>query len=447
MTAPSDSLVNAEPSDAKQPIRKGLVLFGLVGLLGLIALASTLPAIFTQDEQPVEQAAKPLNTEANADELQRRLNALSKAEQDRIAANPQPTLTASVSTPTGDITPVKPAESSDRVIRTPLPPGLGAQGSERQASPRAVPEPNPEIDSAGRSSAPIAFDAPNPELVRQGREAANRTVEARVQELIGKDSPRQQQTLRELTRPEPAVQSAPHAPDSGLASLLGLGGSQGRPVLQSNKAWLDERASQSGSKTAIKAYRVSNPYTLLQGKVIEAVLTRSISTEVPGEVTACSTVAVYDSISSEHLLIPRGSCFYGAYNADVRDGQSRLMFAFNRLTLPDGTSVDLQASQGADSQGTAGIAGDVNNHYLKRFTSGFFLAFLANRVERNEPSPNTGGATGAKTAAGQILVEVSRDSLDRTRTLQPTISVSKGTRLNVLVNRDIEFDAPYGRGN
>jgi type IV secretory pathway VirB10-like protein len=180
--------------------------------------------------------------------------------------------------------------------------------------------------------------------------------------------------------------------------------------------------------------------------VLPAVLGRDLNTDLPGEVTAITTEDVYDSLASRHLLIPKGSVLSGKYSNAIRSGQERILFAFTRITLPDGSGIDLPGFGGADQAGAAGVEGAVNNHFFKQFASSLLVAFLANRVERDRASPSiVAGSTqgGAVSAAGQVLVDVSRSILDRNKSIEPTITVAKGSRLLVEVTRDIEFPAAW----
>ncbi|WP_348246333.1 TrbI/VirB10 family protein, partial [Salmonella enterica] len=77
------------------------------------------------------------------------------------------------------------------------------------------------------------------------------------------------------------------------------------------------------------------------------------------------------------LLIPMGSVLVGKYNSDVNVGQSRVMFGFERLILPNGYSFDLPAASGSDLAGASGMTGAVDNHFFKMFGSSLLIALLA----------------------------------------------------------------------
>jgi type IV secretory pathway VirB10-like protein len=211
-----------------------------------------------------------------------------------------------------------------------------------------------------------------------------------------------------------------------------------------DRDWLKEY-SQLKPTRAITPMRVKNPFTLIQGKVIPAVLGKTLNSDLPGDITAFTTMDIWDSLSGKNLLIPKGSMLVGEYSNRVRPGQDRLMFAFSRIVLPNGISFDLPGNKGEDQTGASGVSGDVNNHYFKRFTSGILIALLADKLEsgNTQPVTNIGTTGGPNTAAGKVLSEIATADLGRNKDIPPTITVPKGTRINVQVSADMEFPSPY----
>jgi type IV secretion system protein VirB10 len=130
----------------------------------------------------------------------------------------------------------------------------------------------------------------------------------------------------------------------------------------------------------------------------------------------------------------------------VKIGQARILFAFERLILPDGTSFDLPPAPGSDLRGAAGIGGEVNNHFLKMFASSFFIAVLADKTSAPTGVTTIGNEGGGiKGAAGEVLVDVSKSILDRNKVIPPTITVRQGERINVEVVSDMVFPRAYNR--
>lgn len=213
-----------------------------------------------------------------------------------------------------------------------------------------------------------------------------------------------------------------------------------------SEMWLGQGASTNRRAQTLYPYAPSGRYVLTQGKTIPAVLLRSLNTDLPCEISARSLVDVYDSLVGNTLLLPAGSEFVGKCSSTTSAGQSRILFAFQRVILPNGKSFQLPNAMGMDKTGASGLDADVNNHFFKMFASSFFVAFLADRAERNVPANNSligGGGGGARSAAGEVLVDVSRRILDRNKSIQPTLTVDAGARFNVNVAADMDFLEPY----
>lgn len=232
-----------------------------------------------------------------------------------------------------------------------------------------------------------------------------------------------------------------------LGSRIGAGPSMTpQSSLTGNRQWLNEYAQEGNLRTseAIKSYPTTSKFTLHQGKVIPAVLGRKLNSDLPGEVTAYVSQDVYDSLGNGSLLIPKGSSLVGRYNSEVRIGQDRMLFAFQRLIMPNGRSFDLPVAQASDMTGASGVEGDVNNHFFKMFATSFLIAWSANQVA--QPSNVTiNGSAAPQNPAGQILVDIGRTVLQRNTSIPPTITLDQGTRINVQVAKDMEFPGPYKR--
>jgi type IV secretory pathway VirB10-like protein len=183
---------------------------------------------------------------------------------------------------------------------------------------------------------------------------------------------------------------------------------------------------------------------LLEGTVIPAVLLTAINSDLPGTLVAQVTQDIWDSVHGRYLLVPKGTRLVGDYNADVRPGQERVLAAFRRLILPNGSSVDLLGTQATDAQGRSGLHDRVDRHFAEMFGASFIVAGLAALVPRRAPQPATvivlpGSAAGASSAlasaAGSVLVETSRAILGRAQNIPPTLLIRQGHRFSLTVQR------------
>lgn len=199
--------------------------------------------------------------------------------------------------------------------------------------------------------------------------------------------------------------------------------------------------------TSAQVVPLESEYVLFQGDVIPAVLQTPIQSDLLGQVTALVTSDIYDSLLKRHLLVPKGTKLVGLYSNDLRSGQERILTAFNRMILPDGRSVLLGGMSAADEIGHSGLEGETNHHFLRRFGSQFLVASLAYLIgkddERNVTIVNNANGT-ATDAAGQILIDISRKTLEKDFDIPPTIVIPAGQRFNIMVNRDIVIEPQRG---
>ena len=108
-----------------------------------------------------------------------------------------------------------------------------------------------------------------------------------------------------------------------------------------------------------------SPYQLMAGTVIAASLVTGLNSDLPGFVIAQVTEHVYDTVSGRHLLIPQGSRLVGKYDNIVAFGQERALVVWQRIILPDGSSIVIDNLPATDTGGYAGLADEVDLHTWK----------------------------------------------------------------------------------
>ncbi len=221
-----------------------------------------------------------------------------------------------------------------------------------------------------------------------------------------------------------------------------------------NLAYLNNAYKASGAEKA-KASIVNNlESTIVQGKIIEAVLETAINTDLPGTIRAMISRNVYAE-SGRKVMIPKGSRLIGTYSTSIMRGQRRVLIAWTRVIRPDGVDIQI-GSQAVDALGRAGMEGAVDNKYMEVFSTAILtsmvslgVAVLGDAVTSGDSTSttNTDGSntsTGSAGAAavgqaaanvGNIANQIIKDSLDA----RPTITIDQGTRINVFVNRDLTF--------
>lgn len=188
--------------------------------------------------------------------------------------------------------------------------------------------------------------------------------------------------------------------------------------------------------------------TVNTGFVIPATLITGVNSDLPGHLIGQVSQNVYDTATGKYLLIPQGTKLFGIYNSGIMFGQERVMVAWNRLVYPDGRTLDLGQMAGSDMGGYSGFTDQVNNHYWKLFKSAFLLSMVTASVTYTDnkyvnDKDTTSASSAMAEALGNELGSVTTELIRKHMNVAPTIEIRSGYRFNVIVNKDISFNAPY----
>lgn len=182
----------------------------------------------------------------------------------------------------------------------------------------------------------------------------------------------------------------------------------------------------------------ASPYQVMAGTILAASLLTGINSDLPGFVTAQITENVYDSVTGSHLLIPQGARLLGRYDSVVAFGQERALVVWNRILLPDGSSIVIDNLPATDRAGYAGLEDKVDFHTW-RLIKGIGLSTLLNVGTELAASGEDDsdleralreGTQDGVSRAGERIVE-------RNLNVQPTIKIRPGWPLRVIVHKDL----------
>lgn len=179
------------------------------------------------------------------------------------------------------------------------------------------------------------------------------------------------------------------------------------------------------------------PYLLQAGSVIPASLLTAVNSDLPGRVIAQVSVPVYDSVIGDHLLIPQGARIIGTYSSQASYGDSRVFLSWDRLLMPDGSSLDLPQMAATDAAGSAGLDARVDNRLGRvggAIAISAVLSILANEAENTSDGRFT---RSLGDAAAQEAARTGSRIVGRELNLRPTLRVPAGAPVRVLVTDDI----------
>jgi type IV secretion system protein VirB10 len=188
----------------------------------------------------------------------------------------------------------------------------------------------------------------------------------------------------------------------------------------------------------------ASPFQVLAGDVIAAALVTGLDSDLPGLVTAQVSQNVYDTVSGRYLLIPQGARLIGEYDSDVAFGQRRVLLAWRRLILPDGSSVQLDNLPAADTSGHAGLQDEVDFHADRLFKSAALSTLLGVGAQLSLGDEDSPVGRAVRRSLEQTASQAGQQITNRQLEVAPTLKVRPGWPLRVLVHKDLTL-RPWGR--
>jgi type IV secretion system protein VirB10 len=183
-----------------------------------------------------------------------------------------------------------------------------------------------------------------------------------------------------------------------------------------------------------------SPYELKAGTVIPAALLTAVDSEREGRVMAVVTENVFDTVSGSYLLIPQGARLLGRYNGDQTYGERRAYLVWERVVFADGRSLTLNKEPGVDSAGAGGVTGRVDRRLGQLVIASLFSGAITTLGEaaRRDGKGKSGSLLGdAGDAASIEAARVGGRLIDRELDVKPTIRIGQGSRVQVLLTRDL----------
>jgi type IV secretory pathway VirB10-like protein len=134
------------------------------------------------------------------------------------------------------------------------------------------------------------------------------------------------------------------------------------PGNQQRKADFLASKDPTGDINPHRLVRPVSPYTLTAGSIIAASLITGLNSDLPWLITAQVTENAYDSATGHILLVPQGARLIGSYDSVVAYGQSWALMVWQRIVLPNGSSIRIDNVPTTDMAGYAGLSDKVDAH-------------------------------------------------------------------------------------
>jgi len=181
----------------------------------------------------------------------------------------------------------------------------------------------------------------------------------------------------------------------------------------------------------------ASPYQVMAGTIIAASLITGINSDLPGSVIAQMTENVYDTPTGAYLLIPQGSRMIGTYDSVIAFGQERALVVWQRIIMPDGSSIVIENLPGTDTAGYAGLEDKVNFHTWKLLKGIALSTLLGVSTELTFGNQESDLVKAIRESAQDSTNQVGQSLTERNLNIQPTITIRPGWPLRIIVNKDM----------
>lgn len=330
--------------------------------------------------------------------------------------------------------------------------GLNGLPRDYSGIPRTVPQLGPPLPgdlgrpmlNAGAQPPPISgpapSTAPDPEqqrLQQERQRLAQEMEAARVSRLFAGEARASVQPAASTGSP---IAPTPLLDQNALSPNVGQGQAQ-QSEADRKLAFLTapvDRKTTSSDRVQPPASR----NVVQAGSVIPAALITGLRSDLPGQITAQVTEAIYDSPTGRILLIPQGARLIGQYDAQVAFGQSRALLVWNRIIMPNGRSIVLERQPGTDPEGYAGLEDKIDNHWGSLFKAALLSTILSVGSEAGTSNNQNGLVDAIRRGSSDSISQTGRQVVGRSLNVQPTITIRPGFPVRVIVTRDLVME-PY----
>ncbi|MCF6244351.1 MAG: hypothetical protein L3J43_04890 [Sulfurovum sp.] len=203
-----------------------------------------------------------------------------------------------------------------------------------------------------------------------------------------------------------------------------------------------QEAYRGGSSTVAGIHQYNQNLSLARGTLIPCSLNVRLISMVSGQLTCTVAEDIY-SVNGNVLLLEKGSTAVGSYkSASLQNGMNRMYAIWDDIRTPNNVIVSV-GSGTSDELGSAGMVGEVDNHWMMRFGGAILLSIiddafstLANKHGNDVGGVVIGGTMNRGRSMGNTV-------LKQYINIPPTLYKNHGDLINIFVNKDIDFSEVY----
>jgi len=182
---------------------------------------------------------------------------------------------------------------------------------------------------------------------------------------------------------------------------------------------------------------------LVRGTFIPCSMDVKLISMVGGQITCTIAEDIY-SANGNVLLVEKGSTAVGTYKkTGLKNGMNRLYAIWEDIRTPNNIIISI-GSGASDELGSAGMVGDVDNHWGMRVGGAILLSVIddvlsataANLNRTDSDSFTINNTTSGTSDMADIM-------LQQYINIPPTLYKHQGDLINIYVNKDVDFSKVY----
>ena len=293
-----------------------------------------------------------------------------------------------------------------------------------------------QLEAQNRPAAPLPTGPTEEELAERERQRLLAAEEAERQRRLRENEAARIAELERRRAEEAAFQQA--RIESPTIAFGGGGGNEGELAERTFGDVTDFVLNGALPTQVTQAEVIANPgNTVVQGTMIQAVTETALDSSLPGQIRAIISEDVH-AYDGSRILIPRGSRLIGRYRSGLDIAQQRVTIAWDRIILPTNQTVTI-SSFGGDELGRSGVTGFVDTRFRERFGSAALISLIT-------AAPGSAAGNVDDEDVADVLEDVGDDLSDATDSIigeylsiGPVIYVDQGSRITVMVDRDVEI--------
>jgi len=206
------------------------------------------------------------------------------------------------------------------------------------------------------------------------------------------------------------------------------------------------------NKTVVKAYRggissVAGVHqydpnlSLARGTLIPCSMNTRLISMVSGQLTCTVSEDLY-SVNGNVLLLEKGSMAVGSYKSEqMQNGTNRLYAIWDDIRTPNNVIVSV-GSGAADELGSAGMVGEVDNHWGLRFGGAVLVSIIEDVLSAGSSSFSRNQSITLNTS-NSTMNQMGQTILKKYIDIPPTLYKNHGDLIHIFVNKDIDFSQVY----